>query len=224
MMGIHHSIKRRKRAAVLLAGALLLPVATPSQAVVDDMFGVMFRMMLVMMNVMSDAMLGNDNNWGNNFGGMNSLNMGMSAAPMMSGFGSPWSGFGNSPWNSSGGYPFAGAPGNAYAPYAGGYGSPSRYGAPPPYPATSLLEGRWYGNSGEILEVRGNHFQLRTAAAALGGKLSIENNIVSMYSPQTNTVTRYTFMRNQSELLLNNGSGVVQAFRKHPNDGAVHVF
>ena len=45
-----------------------------------------------------------------------------------------------------------------------------------------------------------------------------------MYSPQTNTVTRYIFMRNQSHLLLNNGSGTVLRFRKHPADYALHTF
>ena len=33
-----------------------------------------------------------------------------------------------------------------------------------------------------------------------------------------------TFMRNQSELLLNNSSGSVLTFRKHPANDAVHVF
>ena len=219
---------------LLLACALSLPVSTPAQAMMDNMFAVMFKMMLVMMNVMSDAMLGNNNNWGNSLGGLNSFNLGMSTLPMMSGFGSPSSNSGQipwsmSPWNSGGGNPFAGRspgsfPGNAYGPYGGGQGSPAMYGAPARYPAISLLEGRWYGNSGEILEVRGNRFQLRTARAALGGRIGIKNNIVNLYSPQTNTVTRYSFVRNQSELLLNNGSGVMLTFRKHPVDGAVHVF
>lgn len=251
---------RRRRAALLLACALSLPVSMPAQAVADDMFSVMFRMMLVMMNVMSGAMLGNNNSsWGNNLGGLNSFNMGMNTFPMTSGFGSPWNSFGSSPWgvspwnnpgmspwggspwNSFGSSPWGGSPWNSFGgtpwngyqgdPYSGGHDYPATRGAPgygneipPPYPDSSLLDGRWFGNSGEVLEIRGNRFQLRTAGAAIGGALRITNNIVSLYSPQTNTVTHYSFMRNQSQLLLGNGSGTVLTFRKHPADNTLHTF
>jgi len=253
---------RHRRAALLLACALTLPVSMPAQAVADDMFSVMIRMMLVMMNVMSGAMLGNNNsNWGNNLGGLNSFNMGMGTLPMMSGFGSPmsgygspWNSFGSSPWNNPGMSPWGGSPWNSFGsspwggspwnnsggtpwngyqgdPYGGGYDYPATWGAPgygneipPPYPDSSLLDGRWFGNSGEVLEIRGNRFQLRTAGAGIAGALRITNNIVSLYSPQTNTVTRYSFMRNQSQLLLSNGSGTVLTFRKHPADNTLNTF
>ncbi len=177
----------------------------------DDMFSVMFRMMLVMANVMSDAMLGNTgNNWGNNWGGLNSFNLGMTTMPMMSGFGTPWNSFGGTPWNSYGG----GTPWNSFG------GTPwNRYGTPwraPANRANFLLQGRWFGNSGEILEIRGNRFRLRSAGASLAGIVRINGNVINMYSPQTNTVTRYTFLQNQSELLLNDGSGVLLTFRKRP--------
>ncbi len=246
--------RRHRRAALLLACALSLPVSMPAQAMADDMFSVMFRMMLVMMNVMSGAMLGNTgSNWGNNLGGLNSFSMGMNAFPMMSGFGSPMSGFGSpwnsfgsspwgaSPWNTPGMSPWGGTPWNSFGglpwsgnqgvPYGGGYDNPASWGAPgygneipPPHPDFSLLDGRWFGNSGEILEIRGNRFQLRTAGAAIGGALSITNNIVSLYSPQTNTVTQYSFMRNQSQLFLSDGSGTVLTFSKYPADNMLHTF
>jgi hypothetical protein len=219
---------------LVLTCALSLPVATPVQAEMDDMFSVMFRMMLVMANVMSDAMLGNTgNNWGNNWGGLNSFNPGMTTMPMMSGFGSPWSSFGGTPWNSFGGTPWnsygGGSPWNSFGGtpwnrYSTPWGAPAnRYGAPPSNRANLLLQGRWFGNSGEILEIRGNRFRLRSAGASLAGIVRINGNVINMYSPQTNTVTRYTFLQNQSELLLNDGSGVLLTFRKRPAN-AVRVF
>ena len=147
--------------------------------------------------------------------------------------GSPWNSFGSSPWggspwNNYGGMPWSG---NQWNPYDNGYDYPATWGAPgygneipPPRPEVSLLDGRWFGNSGEVLEIRGNRFQLRTAGATIGGALSITQNIVNLYSPQTNTVTRYTFMRNQSQLFLSNGSGTVLTFRKHPADYTLHTF
>ena len=205
---------RHRRAALVLACALSLPVATPVQAAMDDMFSVMFRMMLVMANVMSDAMLGNTSN---NWGGLNAFNLGMTTMPMMSGFGTPWNSFGGTPWNSYGGTPwnrFGGTPRNRYG---SPWGAPAnRYGVPPHNRANFLLQGRWFGNSGEILEISGNRFRLRSAGASLAGIVRINGNVINMYSPQTKTLTRYTFLQNQSELLLNDGSGVLLTFRKRP--------
>jgi hypothetical protein len=225
---------RNKRALLILVCALSAPLPSTAYAF-EDMFGLMFRMMLTMMNVMSGAMLGNNNNslgnnWGNNLGGMNSLNLGMSAWPMMSGFGSPFNSFGSSPWSgspwSSGwGNPFGGYPGGFTPPFGGNsYGYPvDRAGYAPgyrnrgaaPYPSASLIEGRWFGNSGEVLEVRGNRFRLTSGRLGLAGEVSVENNIISMYSPQTNTVMRYTFVRNQSVLLLQGVNGEVLRFTRY---------
>ena len=197
---------RHRCASLLLIVALCLPVPSPAQSSMDDMFGVMFRMMLVMMNVMSDAMLGNAG-LGNNWGGLNTFNPGMNTWPAWAGLGSPWSSMGN-PWAGGWKSPFAagGYPGAGY-----GHGSPRRGGS-------YLLEGRWYGNSGEILTIRGNRFRLQTGLLALSGTLRIANNLITMYSPQTKTVTRYTFVRNQSDLFLDDGSGSVLIFRRHPRD------
>jgi hypothetical protein len=105
------------------------------------------------------------------------------------------------------------------------YGAPGyRNEVPPPHSSGSALEGRWYGNSGEVLEIQGNRFMLRTGGAGLGGTLSVENNIVNLYSPQTNTVTRYTFLRNQTELVLTDGSGTVLTFSKRPRGGMMRIF
>ena len=257
---------RNRAVVVLLACALALPMATPARAETDDMFAVMFRMMLVMMNVMSNSMQNNNTFGGNNWGGLNSFNMGMSTLPMMSGFGSPWNNFGTpwnsfgntpwggTPWNSFGDMPYGGTPWNSYRgtpwggtpwnsfggtpyggsspwgyqdyPYGGDYDYPATWGPneiPPPNTSHSLLDGRWFGNTGEVLEIRGNRFTLRTSGAAIGGIVRIRNNIITLFSPQTNTTTRYTFLRNQSQLLMDDGRGTVLTFRMHPAD-AVHVF
>ncbi len=216
------------------------------------MFGVMFRMMLVMMNVMSDAMLGNNNNMG--LGGGNSFGLGMTALPMMtgmsgmnpvSGFGgfpgmSPWSGMSSFPMNGMGGNPWSmpfnnSSRGNPYSnPFAGASpayannpymnrGHDGGYGGYPPQ-HVSLLDGRWYGNAGERLEIRGNRFRLQDGQSGMSGAIRIENNIVSLYSPQTGTVSQYTFVRNQSELVLQDATGQILSYRQHPVSGISHTF
>ncbi|MDX1698581.1 MAG: hypothetical protein R3308_09860, partial [Thiohalobacterales bacterium] len=129
---------------------------------------------------------------------------GMGAWPAMSGLASPWSGLG-SPWSGGWNSPF----GTGAGPW-GGHG--------PRRADSHLLEGRWYGNSGEILLIRGNRFSLRTGLIMLSGTLRIANNLIVMYSPQTRTVTRYTFVRNETNLFLDDGSGSVLTFRRHPRD------
>jgi hypothetical protein len=160
---------------------------------------------------------------------------------------SPWSlPLGNNPWgnipwgnanpwgSNSWGDGYRGMwPGRAFRPFSNSaYGYPRGPGgvAPggwsrgtPSY-SVSLLDGRWYGNSGEILEIRGNRFRLQQGRVSLNGAISIENDIVSMYSPQTNSVTRYTFMRNQTGLLLQDANGTVLRFTNRPVNGLVHFF
>ena len=237
---------KQKRAILLLVCALAVPVPSTAEAS-DEMFGAMFRMMLVMMNAMSDAMLENNNDAGWDTG--DSFGLGMTAWPMMSGvsgmnpassFGgmsgmSPWSGMtgvpGMSPWSGMTGVPgmspwsspmnnnpFMNAyPSNAINPYANpGYGGyPQRQ--------VSLLEGKWYGYTGEILEIRGNRFRLQDGQSSIKGAIRIENNIVSLYSPQASTVTQYTFIRNQSELLLQDATGQVLGFSLR-SGGSTYTF
>jgi hypothetical protein len=161
---------------------------------------------------------------------------------------SPWSGMspwgGMSPWSMPGGnntwnVPFGGGypgmfPGTATMPFGNtNYGNPANPGAYRPgtwnrrglsYQRTSLLDGRWYGSSGEILDIRGNRFRLQQGKVGLNGAITVENDIVSMYSPQTKSVTRYTFMRNQSGLLLQDASGNLLRFTNKPVNGIVHIF
>jgi hypothetical protein len=257
---------KQKRAILLLVCALAAPVPSTADAS-DDMFSAMFRMMLLMMNSMSDAMLENNNDAG--WGTGDSFGLGMTAWPMMSGmsgisgmnpvngFGgmpgmSPWSGMtgvpGMSPWSGMTGMPgmspwsgMSGMPGmspwsspmnnnpwanpftnaypsNAINPYANrGYG-----GYTPRQ--VSLLEGKWYGNAGEILEIRGNRFRLQDGRSSINGAVRIENNIVSLYSPQAGTVTQYTFIRNQTELILQDATGLVLGFSLRSGGGGTYTF
>ncbi len=234
-----------KRAILILLCALSLPL--PVQAS-DDIFSIMFRMMLTMMNVMANAAdddSGAFNNWGMNnwdLGGTNSLGMGMTTLPMMSGMGAmnPWSSYGMLPSSGMGMSPWSQA-----MPGAGGWGNPFSGAATPwmpgggmnyPFPGSgmpvpvpggtggyqpqgqesSLLDGRWYGDSGDILEVRGNRFRLQAGKTAITGVIRIENNIVNLFSPQTGTVTRYTFVRNQTDLLLQDATGRLLNFHTRP--------
>jgi hypothetical protein len=121
----------------------------------------------------------------------------------------------NNPWAN----PFTNAyPSNAINPYANrGYGGyPQRQ--------VSLLEGKWYGNAGEILEIRGNRFRLQDGQSSINGAIRIENNIVSLYSPQAGTVTQYTFFRNQTELILQDATGQVLGFSLRPIGGGTRTF
>ena len=203
-------------------------------------------MMLTMMNVMSDVVNDDNSSWGNNSGGWpgtsmpftSGMGMGMGAWPMMSGMYSPsgmsgmnpWTGIGGmpmaspgmSPWGSNWNQPWQGGYGPTYPSGMPGYGMPVNRQYPRGYPgrypgqAPSLLDGRWFGNSGEILEVRGNRFRLQDRQSTINGAVRISNNIVNLYSPQTGTVTQYTFVRNQSELVLQDASGQILAFQLNP--------
>jgi len=238
---------KKKRAILILVAALSLPL--PSAAVaMDDMFAVMFRMMLVMMNVMSDSMLDNTNTF--DLGSASSMGFGMGNWPAMNGlYGmnpvsgvssfpgmSPWSGVssfpgsmaGLSPWSTpmspnSWGNPYA----SGYSPYGGGAYSSAAYGGPPgamPSMPVSLLEGRWFGQSGEVLEIRGERFRLMHGKYGITGVIRVENNIVNLFSQQTATVTRYTFFRNQTELMLQDASGMLLNFSKRRGNGVSHLF
>jgi hypothetical protein len=264
----------KKRYAVLtLLCVLSAPVPTTAEASAD-MFGAMFRMMLVMMNVMSDAMLGNTSNSGMG----NPLGSGMTSWPMMSGMtgmnpisgyggmspwsgsgGFPMSGMGMSPWSGSGGFPMSGmgmSPwsgmnsfpmnGSGTNPWSNSFGNNPAYPPPNAYPyyantpysnrgyggynggypsqQLSLLDGRWYGNAGEMLEIRDGRFRLLDGQAGIDGAIRVENNIVNLYSPQTGTVTQYTFIRNQSELVLQDATGQVLNFHLQPINNITHTF
>ena len=228
-----------KKKQVMLVLVMVLTVQAPATAnATADIFGAMFRMMLVMMNTMSDAMLNNSNNTG--WGSASPLGMGVTTLPMMSGmygmnpltgFGgmSPWSGMnsmpmnGMNPWSTpfnSWSNPFT----NSYPSYANNPYGNRQYGGYYPAPRGSFLDGRWYGTSGEVLEVRGNRFRLLDAQSGISGAISIDNNILSLYSPQTGTITQYAFIRNQSGLVLQDATGRVLHFRLRSINPASYSF
>ena len=164
-------------------------------------------------------------NPGSGFGGMPGMSpwSGMSSFPMNSMGANPWSmPFNSSPRGNPYAYPSAGAyPAYPNNPYVNrGYGG---YGGYPP-PQVSLLDGRWYGNAGELLEIRGNRFRLQDGQSGINGAIRVENNIVSLYSPQTGTVSQYTFIRNQSGLVLQDAAGQVLNYRLQPISGVSHTF
>ena len=226
----------KNRPAIYLLICILSFAQPASADEFGNMIGLMFRMMLSMMDAMSDVMGGDSNDSG--WGGANSFGPGMTSLPMMSGM-SPWSGLGGMPMNSMGLSPWSSPMmmGNPWSnPFSGGH-NPSMfpgynnnsYGLPgSPYPAqyasASLLNGRWFGSTGEILEVRGNQFRLHNQRFSFSGIIRVENNMVSLFSPKTGGVTQYTFARNQYELILREASGQVLVFRKRPVNRGARVF
>ena len=204
------------------------------------MFGFMFRMMLTMMNLMADSMNSSNswNAWNTWYSPFNSYGLGGGGWPLVGGLyglsgwptGGGWpGGFGTNPWASPvAGNPWASSPG--LNPFAGmGYGLPVNqpWGGPPGawngYAGASLLDGKWYGTSGEVLEVRGNRFILRNSVTSLSGALDINNNLVRMYTPQTGAVNVYQFARTESELLLEDPGGEQLLFYRRPFAAALPV-
>jgi hypothetical protein len=215
---------RNLRTIVVLCCALSLPLPAAADGM-GDMFGIMFRMMLTMMNIMGNSM-DSSNSWNSP---LNAYGLGAGGWPLMSGM----SGLGGS-WplmngiSGMGGWPVSLA-GNPWAsspminPFAGrGYGLPvgQPWGGIPgrwnAYPGASLLDGKWYGTSGEILEVRGNRFVLQNGLIALPGALAVDNNLVKMFTPQTGAVNIYQFARNETELVLEEPGGERLLFYQRP--------
>jgi hypothetical protein len=224
---------RNIRAIVVLFCALSLPMPAAADGM-GDMFGVMFRMMLTMMNIMADS-TNSSNSWNSP---LNTYGLGAGAWPLMNGMsgmggwplmngvsgmgGWPVGGVGATPWT----LPMAGNPwasplginpfaGRGYGPPVGQPwgGIPGRWNA---YPGASLLEGKWYGTSGEILEVRGNRFVLRNSMTSLAGALDINDDLVKMVTPQTGAVNIYQFARSENELVLQEPDGARLLFYRRP--------
>jgi hypothetical protein len=233
---------RNKRAIVVLLCALSLPAPASADGM-GDMFGVMFRMMLTMMNIMADSANGSNswnswNSWNTWNSPFSSYGLGNGGWPFMGGLaglggwpvGSGWPGrFGASPFTSPlAGNPWASPLGlNPFA--AMGYGVPVNQppGGPPgawnAYRGASLLDGKWYGTSGEVLEVRGNRFILRNGVTSLAGGLDIDDSMVRMYTPRTGAVNVYQFARTESELLLEDPGGQQLLFYRRPFAAALPV-
>jgi hypothetical protein len=219
---------RNKRAIVLLLCALSQPLPAAADGM-GDMFGVMFRMMLTMMNIMADSM-NMSNTWNSP---LNSFGLGTGGWPLMSGMsgpgGWPGGGFGATPWTlPMTGNPWAAPPGinpfagRAYGPIAGQPwgGVPGGWNA---YSGASLLDGTWFGTSGEILDVRGNRFVLQNSMTSLAGTLAVDDNLVRMYTPQTGAVNIYQFARNETELVLEEPGGARLLFYRSPYGASLPV-
>ena len=115
------------------------------------------------------------------------------------------------------GFPFGGS-GNGYPPnprWLGGTGNWSRY--PGRNPAASFLDGKWYGNSGEVLEIRTNRFRLSDGRHTVKGVVTINDNLLKMYTPNTKSLQIYTFVRSQTKLVLQDTSGQVLVFKQRPS-------
>jgi hypothetical protein len=237
---------RNIRAIVVLFCALSLPIPAAADGT-GDLFGFMFRMMLTMMNIMAESTNSSSswnsplNTYGLGAGGWPLMNgmTGMGGWPLMNGM----TGMGGWPlmngMSGMGGWPGGGAgalpwtlpmAGNPWAsplginPFAGGGyrppvvqpwgGIPGRWNA---YPGASLIDGIWYGTSGEILEVRGNRFVLRNSVTSLAGALDINDDLVKMYTPQTGAVNIYQFARSENELVLQEPGGARLLFYRRPS-------
>jgi len=226
---------KHRLATLLLLLALVVPASPASANGFEDMFAIMFRMMLAAMRVMAD-MADDDNGRGwpggnRGFSPWSSMSPGMGMWPtsslMWSGAGMggwPGSGFGMNPWSS--GIPWGGGayPSSSYGgPWASGrQGGPGM--APYPYPVNavpmiSLLDGKWFGSTGEILEIRGNRFRLHNGRTGITGAATIENNLLKLYTPRTNSLQVYTFVRNQTGLVLQDINGNVLVFQQRPAVG-----
>jgi hypothetical protein len=224
---------RNKRAIVVLLCALSLPAPASADGM-GDMFGFMFRMMLTMMNIMADSTNSSNswNTWNSWNSPFNAYGLGSGGWPLasgLSGLGGWPGGLGTGPWTA----PLAANPWASPLgpnPFAGmGYGLPVNHpwGGPPGawngYAGASLLEGNWYGASGEILEIRGNRFILRNSVTSLAGTLDINDSLVRMYTPRTGAVNVYQFARNESELLLEEPGGGQLVFYRTPFAAALPV-
>ena len=148
-----------------------------------------------------------------------------------------WPGTGLSPWSlSPGGVPWGPAPTGGFNPanLSGPGGGPFAGGLPGwpggwnRFPGSgygiSPLDGSWYGSTGEVLQVRGNRFQLSNGWNRVQGVLEVGNNLVRMFTPQTGSLQVYTYVRNQTGLVLRDTSGQVFLYRQNPFPGQVHVF
>lgn len=219
---------KHKRATLLLICTLTGTAPAPASAdAVGDMISLMFRMMLYMMSSMADSMDGSSG-WGMP---MNTLGLGMAGWPAMSGLsglgGWPGSGFGANPWSlpqagNAWGYPFA-FPGGFNNPYSGGPWTGGRARDTARYVSASLLDGKWYGVSGETLEIRGNRFRLKNGRLTVNGILKIDNNLVRLFTPRTGAVQLYQFARNQTSLVLQDAQGNSLKYYLNPRSSGYPV-
>lgn len=211
---------------LILTTAFLQPLHAEDNPMGDLMYS-MFRMMLAIGNQMAGSIEGSNSF---NFSG----NLGSNYYPGMGGWpGGGFPGAWSRPGLSPGGTPGFGFP-RSSMPF-GGFPSRPGYGVPY-YPQwrdrqrghlspggyyrtgpVSALDGQWQGSSGEILEVRGNRFRLRSPQAATSGTLRVKNGQLRLYSPQTGAVMQYQYKRSLSSLALQDPYNRTIVFQQRPN-------
>ena len=219
---------KRIIALVLLATMLHTPGTARSDAG-TEMFSLMFRMMLTMMNIMGDMNTINTGSMGTGF--TSPWTMGWPAAMGIpgsmgwpGGMGMPggmtWPGGmgmpGGMTWPGGMGMPdgmnwfspeyaYSGLPGQQY-PDSMGF---NPYGTNPGY-----LDGLWQGEGGDYLEIQGNRFTLSEGNVSISGKLLVRENRLFMQSPQTGIAQRYTYFMREDYLLLRNEQGQSMLYRR----------
>ncbi|MEE9492512.1 MAG: hypothetical protein V3W04_03950 [Gammaproteobacteria bacterium] len=177
-----------------------LCVALPAQAgtnVFMDMMSMMFRMMILMANIMST--------------GTNTYpNQAMPVTPFMA-IPNPANypaGIPANPWSIS---PQSFQPTNPWStPYLN-YPENLDFQAAP---VTTPLEGFWISSTGDTLIVRGQQFKLGHGQQAITGTLTLQENIVSMRTHPQEAVNQYRFERKDNFLGLQSRTGQVTLFTR----------
>jgi hypothetical protein len=178
---------------------LWLCVALPAQAgtnVFVDMMSLMFRMMLLMSNIMST--------------GANTYpNQAVPVTPFMSAPGIPAfpTNMAANPWFTSQGLQAS----NPWSTPSLNYPGNPNFQA---IPVASPLEGFWGSSSGDTLIVRGQQFRLGHGQRSISGTLTLQGNIVSLRAYPQEAVNQYRFERKGDFLGLQSRSGQITFFQK----------
>ena len=112
------------------------------------------------------------------------------------------------PWTGVPGMPGAAGMGAGPWAYAPGGGPPGSRGA------TTPVEGRWQGTSGDLLEFRGDRFRLGAPdKGQVTGTFLIHGSRLVAYVPEADATRQYQFERKGDYLALQDESGEVLLFR-----------
>lgn len=182
---------------------LFLTMSLPT-AILANPFGDMMATMLRMMLIMADTMSGNTNNQQ-----AGSFSMGQSFGSSM------MPGMGYSPWNNA--YP--GAYGQPWpAPGMPNHSSPWANAASNPYQpdsnGASMLNGQWYGQSGEVFEVQGQYFRMQKNQQTITGTIQFSGNVVQL-NPSSGKPMFYRFIQDRSRLMFQDPNGRILRFQKN---------
>jgi hypothetical protein len=202
-------MKRFASTLVLVCGLSLGSPAVADYGM-DNAFSLMMRMMLTMMNIMMGG--GEGMNAWSSFG---------------TSFGDPWDDWsGGKPWNSLGS---RGWPGSWYSPWLPAFSNRSggampwgMYGMPwnGPIPGAGgtprvNLNGLWLSSGGDVLDIRGNRFELGGAGqVAIYGTLMTDGHRLVTHTPQLNITRRYLMRRYPGGFVLQDPRGEVLTFQR----------